>query len=329
MYWSYLVQISHNMWREANGPVRGEHSNASPKLLLEKSLWDDMVVFAKDHGINTMVMDLGDAIRYDSHPEIAVEGAWTVSELKAELKKMREMGITPIPKLNFSTVHDEWLGDYSRMVSSPTYYGVCKDLIDEICDIFEKPELFHLGMDEEKQSYVAFWGYNVIRNGEFWWKDFLYFVDAVERNGSRAWIWSDRIWEHPKEFLQKMPRSVMQSNWYYGDFYDVNPDNPHVYAYELLAKNGFDQIPCGMNGNVIRTVKHCMDTIPQESLKGFMQAPWTIVLETRRYQHLAAMDYLHQARLGYEGDEEMFCGWRGMKEHFSSYTKDHFPDLMG
>ncbi|MBQ1229154.1 MAG: uracil permease, partial [Firmicutes bacterium] len=41
------------------------------------------------------------------------------------------MGITIIPKLNFSTNHDVWLGEYSRMVSTSIYYGVCRDLIND------------------------------------------------------------------------------------------------------------------------------------------------------------------------------------------------------
>lgn len=328
MLWSYLVHIGFNMWREENGPVRAEYTNASPKMRFDKKLWDDMLTFAKDNGINALVMDLGEGVRYDSHPEIGAEGAWTVSELKAELKKMREMGITPIPKLNFSATHDEWMGEYSRMVSSKIYYGVVKDLIEEVCDIFEQPEMFHLGMDEEKQPYVSFWGYNVIRNGDFWWKDFLYMVDILERQNVRPWLWSDRFWEHPKDFVNKMPRSVIQSNYYYGSFYDRGEIEKYASAYKLLDDHGFDQMPCGMNLNIIRTVKHCMDVISEEHLKGFLQTSWQPTLEKRRYAHFAAMDYLGQGRRGYEGDEAMFGGWKGVGQHFASYTEKDGLDVI-
>ena len=40
-----------------------------------------------------VVIDLGDAVKYESHPEIAVRNAWTVKRLKDELSKIREMGL--------------------------------------------------------------------------------------------------------------------------------------------------------------------------------------------------------------------------------------------
>lgn len=320
MYWCYLVHIGYNMWREENGPVRAEYTNASKSMRFDKALWDHLLCFAKERGINAIVMDLGEGIRYESHPEIAAQGAWSIQELKSELKKMKQMGITPIPKLNFSTAHDEWLGEYSKMVSSSIYYTVCRDLIQEVCELFESPPFFHLGMDEEKQAYVPFWGYNVVRNGEFWWKDLYFYFNVLEKNNVKPWVWSDRIWEHPEEFIRKMPKTVLQSNWYYGDFYNRNELERYVKGYDLLNRNGYDQIPCGMNLNILRTVKHCKETLDREHLLGFLQTSWMPTLMTRKYHHFAAVDSISQARLGFEGNEEMFAGWKGIENSFASYT---------
>lgn len=328
MIWSYLVHIGFNMWREENGPVRAEYTNASKKMRFDKELWEEILTFAKSHGVNTIVMDLGEGIRYESHPEIAAEGAWPVQELKAEIRKMKDMGITPVPKLNFSTAHDEWLGEYSRMVSSKPYYDVCRDLINEVCGIFDNPPYFHLGMDEEKESHVPFWGYYVVRHGDFWWNDLYFYINELEKNNVRPWIWSDNIWEHRDEFIKKMPKTVLQSNWYYGDYYDRSEIERFVSAYETLDREGFEQIPCGMNLNIIRTVKHCMDTIAPDRLKGFLQTSWAPTLMTRKYTHYAAMDYLGQARSGFEGNETMFAGWKGIKESFASYTQRDTLDFQ-
>ena len=110
-----------------------------------------------------VLVDLGDAIKYESHPEIAVNNAWSTTKLKEELKKMRGMGLEPIPKLNFAAGHDAWLKKYSRMVSTDIYYGVCKDLIEEVSDLFDKPRLFHLGMDEENADDQRYLQLAVIR----------------------------------------------------------------------------------------------------------------------------------------------------------------------
>jgi hypothetical protein len=80
-------------------------------------------------GMNMVVIDVGDAIEYASHPEISVKNAWSSTRLGEELARLRSLGLEPIPKLNFSTAHDQWLHDYSRMVSTPVYYKVCAEVI--------------------------------------------------------------------------------------------------------------------------------------------------------------------------------------------------------
>ena len=116
-----------------------------------------------------VIIDLGDAIQYESHPEIAVKGAWTTDKLRTELAKMRKSGIEPIPKLNFATTHDIWMGEYSRMVSTTKYYSVCRDLISEVIDLFDRPRFFQLGMDEETAEHQRRQDYAVIRQNDLWW----------------------------------------------------------------------------------------------------------------------------------------------------------------
>ena len=55
--------------------------------------------------MNMVVIDLGEAIQYQSHPELAVKGSWPVEKFRKELARLRGMGLEPIPKLNFSTTH--------------------------------------------------------------------------------------------------------------------------------------------------------------------------------------------------------------------------------
>ena len=103
-----------------------------PNLTFDDAVWDALLKEMAAVGMNMVVIDLGDGIKYESHPEIAVKNAWTPEKLKTELAKMRKLGLEPIPKLNFATTHDIWLKEYSRMVSTDIYYGVCKDLIEEV-----------------------------------------------------------------------------------------------------------------------------------------------------------------------------------------------------
>jgi hypothetical protein len=123
-------------------------------------------------------------------------------------------------------------------------------------------------------------------------------VDQVERGGSRAWVWSDYAWHHPEVFYQKMPHSVMQSNWYYGD--DFGPDVIEARTYAELEAHGYDQIPTGSNWssdvNFGRTVSYCHEHIAPERLKGFMQSIWKPTLEACRERHMRAIYQVQQAR---------------------------------
>lgn len=310
MIWANLLHLSYNMWIDREAPELvgyGQIIIGGPKLRFDKPVWDDLLPKMAENGVNMLVIDLGDGVKYASHPEIAVEGAWSVDELKAELAKLRKLGIEPIPKLNFSCTHDLWLGPYSRMVSTPKYYEVCADLISECMDIFDNPRLFHLGMDEETFGHQVHQSYVVIRQYDLWWHDLMFLVEQVEKRGAQAWIWSDFIWNHEEEFLKRMPKSILQSNWYYDPSLepDTEPHKTYVRAYNTLEANGYDQVPTGSNHstpeNFGNTVRWCKEHIAPERLKGFFQTIWRPTTEEFHQRHIEAIEQIGRARREFEG----------------------------
>ena len=285
--WATLVHLSTNMWFE-EGNTRGGCAKtwrrpASPVLRLDRKVWDEHILQLKESGVNTIILDVGDGIVYQSHPEIAVEGAWTREMLLAELSRLDELGFEVIPKLNFSTTHDTWLGEYAKMVSTSVYYQVCKDLIDEVCELFH-PRFLHLGMDEEVYENQKDYDYVVIRQEDLWWKDFYYLVDCVEQNGVRAMMWSDYARHRPDEFVEKCPKSVVQCVWYYFREFE-EPLEPlyecRVRPFEIMEKHGYDQLPCGsveyFEDNLELLAKYCVNKISKEHLLGFAQTTWAAV----------------------------------------------------
>jgi hypothetical protein len=299
LIWANLLHLGTNMWCDWSNPAT-PHPNVAPSKThpSEKPLWGELTNAMADAGMNLLVIDLGEGVRYDSHPELAVDGSWTPAQLRDELARLRAKGIEPIPKLNFSASHDAWLGPYARMLSTDTYYSVCKNLIAEVSTLFDKPRFFHLGMDEETAEHQINYEYVVIRQHDLWWRDFLFLVDQVEKAGPRPWIWSDYIWKHKDTFLNRMPKSVVQSNWYYGR--DFGPDRPMSSAYDWLAAAGYDQIPTGSNwsipDNFALTVDYGASHIPADHLLGFLQTPWKPTLTPHRDHHLAAIAQVQQAR---------------------------------
>ena len=298
MIWGNLLHLSVNMWCDWDAPeLKGDDSIYRPDLRFDRSLWNDVLKKMQEARMNQVVIDLGDGVKYESHPEIAVKGAWSTTELRGELKRMRSLGLEPIPKLNFSTTHDAWLGKYARCVSTDTYYGVCGDLIAEVIGLFERPRFFHLGMDEEDYGNQKYYEYVVIRQYDAWWRDFLFLVAQVEKGGARPWIWSDYVWHHPELFYQKMPKSVVQSNWYYDATFD--PQKPVTKAFQGLEEHGYDQIPTGSNyynqTNFVALAQACRTNLGSGHLLGFLQTTWKAMLEKHRERHMAAIEQVAQA----------------------------------
>ena len=267
LIWAVLLHMSFNMWDKRHDRLGS---------VFDERLWRELLECMAASGMNMVVIDIGDAVKYRSHPEIAVKGAWAPKRLKAELARIRRMGLEPIPKLNFSACHDLWLGQYSRCVSTDSYYRVCRDLIAEVISLFGRPRFFHLGMDEETAIHQQNKQYVVIRQGDLWWHDLKLLVQQVRKGGCRPWVWSDYIWEHPDDFLRNMPRGVLQSNWYYDKSFSKQIG--YVKAYLQLEAHHYDQVPTGSNWafeeNFGKTVTFSRKHISPKRLLGFLQTPW-------------------------------------------------------
>ena len=174
--WGSLLHFGTNMWsdvvpqRWGNLKTKEELGTiaAADHLRFDEGLWREVTGKMQGIGMNRVVIDVGEGIVLPSHPELAVKGSWTPDRMRAELKRLRGLGLEPIPKLNFSTAHDIWLKEYSRMISTPTYYKVCADVIRDVCEIFDRPALFHLGYDEETPGHQAQYEFLVVRQGDLW-----------------------------------------------------------------------------------------------------------------------------------------------------------------
>ena len=291
------VPWGHNMWGEAlpdgvKTLTKGRLCNDHCKF--DEAIWRKVVDRLVLRKMNMVVIDLGEFPVYPSHPELAVKGSRSPDWVRSEVRRLKSLGIEAIPKLNFSTAHDAWLGEYGRMVTTRTYYRVCADVIRDAAEMFDNPRFMHIGYDEEKVRFQH--GFQVVRENEVWWHDFLWFVKTVEDAGMRPWMWSDYGWSHD-DFAEKCPKSVLQSNWYYDEWLDgfdlktMKTDakgRPILELFLKLDKAGFDQLPCSSNwlskhrkaanaSNdecMAKTVKLCRENPAPERIKAYLMAPW-------------------------------------------------------
>jgi len=306
-----LLHLGTNMWRE----------ESVTELNFDEPTWREITAAMPAAGFNMLVIDLGEGVVYPSHPELAVKGSWLPEKVRGEVARLKKLGLEAIPKLNFSTTHDAWLGPYERMVSTPEYYKVCTDLVRDAAEIFGKPRFFHLGFDEEGVRHQEMMPYMVLRQGELWWHDFLLLAKETEKSGARPWIWADKYWTEPGEFLERMPKSVLQSVWYYDKSFDVAELKTHeqeelrkerrrtvnwkrVQSFIDLDKAGFDQVPCGSNWacdeNFGNLVSFCEKNLSLERKLGYLMAPWAMTVPGKKDKSMKALDLAAAAFRGTE-----------------------------
>lgn len=280
------------------------------RMHFEAPFWEELSAKLRRSGCNTIMLDVGEGMAYPSHPELAVEGSWSQERLKAEVDRLRGMGFEVIPKLNFSTTHDAWLGPYERMVSTRKYYEVCADVIRDIMETFAPVKHFHIGFDEEEVvGYQKSSSLVMYRQGDLWWHDINWFVRELEKYGARAWIWSDYIRRHPMdEFCRRMPKTVVQNPWTYLARKGKMDGDPLIRIYGKLTDAGYDVAPCGSNcygvtENFPEMAEYCRENLPSERFKGMIMAPWIKTNEPYRRLHWQAADIMAEAirRTGIKG----------------------------
>lgn len=300
--WSLLVHLTMNMWE----------SEKKNFLDFDEEAWNEILKMASSGGIDTIVLDVGDGLMYDSHPEISLNGAWSKEKLSAEIKKANDMGMAMVPKLNFSAFHDMWLWEYGKMVSTKTYYKVCEDLINEVFQAFNSPEYIHLGMDEEDAAHFPQDdGVFVCRFGKQLWYDLNFLLDTVRKTGATPWMWADCLFTYPEEFKKNIKTDdLLLSPWYYHALKEehftpissrqeyVDYYSKGVYAnmgltyveddmfHSCFRKNaipsveyGYRFAPCvsvfnKCEYNTPDMVEYFKEKAPDENVHGFMTAPW-------------------------------------------------------
>ena len=311
MLWSCLLHLGTNMWQDKNAPKNPDDVHNFPDhhfywcddLRFDVQVFHNIIEKLPGMGINTVLIDVGDGMRYDSHPEIGVKGALTPDELRREVRALRAMGLEPVPKLNFSAGHDAWLGQYERMLSTDIYRKVVSDLVREICEVFEKPRYIHLGMDEETAHNQATYGFSVVRAEPLWWRDFYHMVECCERENACPWIWADYYYEHKSLFTARMPKHVVLSNAFYRPLAGKNGEaGALAYRYRAfyeLAELGFSQVPATTTWNHTsntRQVMRALGTAHLSNVIGWMSAPWMTTTEVNYYDILGDISRLGFAR---------------------------------
>lgn len=299
-----LLHLGSNMWNKKGQGGYGE------KLVCEKDVWIKVTNVMVELGYNTLLIDMGEGVELKRHPELAVEGTWSQAEFRTELKRLRDMGITPYPKFNFSLGHSAWLQEYNYMPDAPEYYAVCRDVIEETIELFDTPELFHLGLEEEDYEMQKNYTVAVARTPEKKLADALFLFDIVRSKGVRPWMWVDPVsmdsFGGIDIFCEKVGKDVLMSNYQYSELTarELAEGTEHLWFkfYRILGECGYEQIPTvsiwGWHLNSKETMKYCKRYV--SGVSGYMMAPW---MRTNQNDYLALMTCL--TNFNYAWEDEM------------------------
>lgn len=294
---AFLMHLGTNNWRKEGYYERSypevEDFLFREELNCDKETWDKVTEFLPQCGINTLVIDVADGMLYDRHPEISVKGAWTKDEMKKELDRLRAMGITPIPKCNFSCCHSAWMKDYAYMVGTDKYCEFCKDIIEEVIEVFDTPEFFHLGLEEEDATSQSGQIVSIIRDFGKKIEDANFLFDVCRSKGVRPWIWVDEktveSFGGDQVFEKYIGKDVLLSNFWYGwlRFHSEMVEQSFAKYCLKFDEWGYEQVPTGStwnwhlaNKDNIRFAKNYLNP---DKIKGFMSASWMLTTKRKLY----------------------------------------------
>ena len=296
----FLMHLGGNMWQKPDNVRMYKKESIDwlyrDYLVTDDATWHTVTDFLPGCGINTLLIDMGEAVELKSHPELAVRGSWSQEKFKDELKRLRSIGLEPLPKFNFSACHNAWMKDMIYRIGTKEYYRFCNDIIDEACELFDGPALFHLGMDEEDESSQRINGHAVIvtKTPEKFAEDTQKLFDACKRNGARPWMWAGvsvlDYYGGEKRFAEAVPHDVVLSNYHYGSIHVGSDDmyaSPSVRHYKTLEQLGYDQIPCASAWSEptcnLRTMNFAKNYMDDSKLLGFLSAPWHLTVPDMLY----------------------------------------------
>ncbi len=240
---------------------------------------------------NTLMLEVNDQLRYQSHPEIGRPDAPTKEQLAEWVAYARSLGFEVIPQVQVYG-HFNWVlnkpgwadlaenpeatgrwGAWNANIRDPRYYPLVFDLYQEALDVF-KPSIFHIGHDEITFQPI---GVHPATRGS---KPHELFAEEVTKlhawltgKGVKVMMWGDQLLEkhhggppHNTWLATDLvPKDILIADWHYGP----DADYPSV-AY--FREHGFPVVACGW-WNPLNMVNFSNAAVDQKIL-GFSGTSW-------------------------------------------------------
>lgn len=218
----YLMHLTHydTVW------VKQKHLEKRFDLNLALALVDEMATA----GLNTLILDVEDAVQYESHPELRRTYSAPMSDYRKLVAHARARGLTVVPKLNFAKgvdLHNAWMSPYDEIPDTRPYFDRAMMLVDELVKDLDIGQ-FHIGMDEDD------------RPADLYLEVILRLRRELRKRRLRTVMWADigHMWAPPrhvktKTILPRLPRDIVMMPWTYDE-------RSQRRWLQLLVGMGFD-----------------------------------------------------------------------------------------
>ena len=276
------------MVRESVIPVRGfliHISHYDPEWCKVKSrekpfdldLGLEIVDTMREVGLNLLIIDCADGVRYKSHPELTRKYTVPITHLEELANRAQEKGIEVVPKLNFSQSgyhqHNDWFRPHNKLFDNDEYWRIAFEIIDEIIQTCHPRRYFHIGMDEDHDRAHSQYIEAILR-----------LRSGLKERGLRTIIWNDssyggRVLVHAEKSLvaeKKIPKDIVQVLW---DYSNVQPKIIH-----RLVQEGFEV--WGAPGPSAEKVLKWRQTILDYGGKGLLLTMWIPCSKSNRFKLL-------------------------------------------
>ena len=108
--WAMLLHMTATLWPKGDPDSRDSQNAKDPQSVYDNcerpsfqaDKLEQILRIMPQCGFNTVMLDVGNGMEYERHPDISMKHALTKDEMKRLCDFIRSLGMEPVPRLNFS-----------------------------------------------------------------------------------------------------------------------------------------------------------------------------------------------------------------------------------
>jgi hypothetical protein len=226
----------------------------------------EVVEAMAESGMNLLVIDIADAVKYRGYPELQRRYTVPMQRLRDLTKRAASAGLEVVPKLNFSQSHwhghNDWFRPHHELFDNEEYWRRAFEVIDQVTHVTRPRRFFHIGMDEDHDRSYTLYAEAIQR-----------LRDGLHERNLRAVMWNDSACMWPQAYIhlekalfaeKRIARDIVQLVW------DYRGTEPKIFR--RLKRRGFEL--WGAPGSKPENAARCRDALLRIGGVGAIITQW-------------------------------------------------------